>query len=274
MVDIKIRNIGDYKFADKEAADQYDYLYRKYLDLPFDFSMQFITGNDVEKIHSVYEAATQDTRSEGIEHVYFEPYELKTYYEDRLVEFDDIIDKWRDTMDNIVKKESNYLRIFFYMPEAYLSIKQQQTYMHDCLERLKKKVTREDGTCIYKHINFVIATTSLFMLSDCFPGNMIIVDDKPISGVNEWKDKMFAGNLYTIARTFVYTSVAGISNKILEGFGELATSGHCDIEPDFIGDDFIRNMYKETIKDYNEKSRKQNSDVQKRKVRDDVPDKE
>jgi len=248
----KIRQIGKYTFADKETADKYDYLYKKYLKLPFDFSIQMISGDDMLDVRHLYKEAYH-TSKESLVETYEYTVDTDMDYQERMNKFKGIVQTFIRLIDNGLTDNTynctmDDINIFFYCPEAFLSVRQQQTFIHDCLMILKSESEDHflytDGKYPIKHVNFFIATTSIFIMSECFPGNLLILKDLSVS---ESKDT-FGGNLYDIAVMNTDYGTSEIAQTITSEFITDCKENGCQDDAGFIGDSFIRGMVKKKQK--------------------------
>jgi len=233
----KIRNIRDFKFAAPEVADKYDNIYRKCLNLPFDFSLQMISGNNVQLIGELYMEAA-DAQYENMNVHEYSQSTFRFTYEHKLEEFKDMCHGMHALYDTNLMVEN--ATIFFCMPETMLSIPDQQTFLYDCLMILKKEYDENLDKPFYKHINFFVMTESIFVMSDCFPGNMLLIE-----GSDEIKESLFVANLYDITVPFTPKMGASIAENVIHECIQLINGENEELmDFDFIGDNFIRNSLK------------------------------
>jgi len=164
---------------------------------------------------------------------------LSWNYNERLKRIQSNCSIYRFLNTSIGNNKDN-LTILFYLPETCLSIQHQQTFLYDCLMIMKANSLKYKENC-YKHVNFFVIPTSIFMLSECMPNNALIIN------VNKKENlqKTFGGNIHDLKSLFTSKLSGGISSNVIDNFIEDVVTNKCMDAVDFIGDDLIRGMMRE-----------------------------
>lgn len=230
---IKITEIEGRKFGTNTT----DYIYKKYLDLPFNFSMQILTGNNLKKIIEIanglifHEPPSLENRIIRI------PPSLK-YYDEKLSDF-------RNIMSNLVKSDNccgRQLNFVIELPEIMLSIDEQRTIIKDYLGIIKDNM----GKINPYDVLFVVVTNNVFILSDAIDENVLIFNDITDSDEKDvGSEPTFGGNVLEILGRYETESLmGGLSSQIIQRIFEDANNGKeiSDEVIGTIGDEYIRGV--------------------------------
>lgn len=190
----KIVDIEGKKFGENAP----DYMYKKYLKLPFDFTIQAISGTDLNKIRRVYKELQQYLPSELSSDFANIPCTLDLY-ETKLYKFTDDV-----YLQNIYGHSDSQLTIFVEFPETMLTIDQQRSFVKDYLTILKENLDVKKT----KNVLMFIATNSPIILTDVL-GENVLFFNKPSARVDKHisKNKTFCGNILDILSKFNISGV-------------------------------------------------------------------
>lgn len=184
IVDIEGKSFG---------ANAPDYMYKKYLELPFDFTIQAISGTDLNKIRRVFKEVQQYFPSSLSSDFVNIPCTLDLY-EVKLNKFkDDVL------LQNIHGHRDSQFTIFVEFPETMLTIDQQRSFVKDYLTILKENLDVKKT----KNVLIFIATNSLIILTDVLDENVLFFN-KPSDHIDEYisKNKTFCGHILDILSKF------------------------------------------------------------------------
>ena len=187
----KIVDIEGKKFGENAP----DYMYKKYLKLPFDFTIQAISGTDLNKIRRVFKELQQYFPSSLSSDFVNIPCTLDLY-EVKLDKFkDDVL------LQNIYGHSDSQFTIFVEFPETMLTIDQQRSFVKDYLAILKENLDVKKT----KNVLMFIATNSPIILTDVL-GENVLFFNKPSDyigeNVNISKNKTFCGHILDILSIF------------------------------------------------------------------------
>lgn len=184
IVDIEGKSFG---------ANAPDYMYKKYLELPFDFTIQAISGTDLNKIRRVFKEVQQYFPSSLSSDFVNIPCTLDLY-EVKLDKFkDDVL------LQNIHGHRDSQFTIFVEFPETMLTIDQQRSFVKDCLTILKENLDVKKT----KNVLIFIATNSPIILTDVL-GENVLFFNKPSDHIDEYisKNETFCGHILDILSKF------------------------------------------------------------------------
>lgn len=184
IVDIEGKSFG---------ANAPDYMYKKYLELPFDFTIQAISGTDLNKIRRVFKEVQQYFPSSLSSDFVNIPCTLDLY-EVKLDKF-----KADVLLQNIHGHRDSQFTIFVEFPETMLTIDQQRSFVKDYLTILKENLDVKKT----KNVLIFIATNSPIILTDVLDENVLFFN-KPSDHIDEYisKNKTFCGHILDILSKF------------------------------------------------------------------------
>ena len=125
IVDIEGKEFG---------ANAPDYMYKEHLELPFDFTIQAISGTDLNKVRRVFKELQRQlppTLSSDFINI---PCTLDLY-EMKLDKFEDDV-----CIQNMYGNRDSQFTIFVEFPETMLTIDQQRSFVKDHLSILKENL--------------------------------------------------------------------------------------------------------------------------------------
>lgn len=229
---VKLTEIEGRKFGTNAP----DYIYRYYLNLPFNFSMQILSGNNLKKIMEISKSLVSLEPPSLENHIVRIPASLK-YYEEKLSDF-------RNLMPYIVKRCNNggQLNFAIELPETMLSIEEQRTIIKDYLCIIKDNI----GKINPYDVLFIVITNSVFILSDAIDENVLIFNDIPDGDEKDAdSEPTFGGNVLEILSRYETESLmGGLSSQIIQRIFEDANNGKeiSDGVIGTIGDEYIRGV--------------------------------
>ena len=170
-----------------------DYMYKKYLELPFDFTIQAISGTDLNKIRRVFKEVQQYFPSQLSSDIINIPCTLDLY-EVKLDKFEDVV-----LFQNIYGHRNSQFTIFVEFPETMLTIDQQRSFIKDYLTILKENLDVKKT----KNVLIFIATNSPIILTDVLDENVLFFNN-PFDHINKYvsKNKTFCGHILDILSKF------------------------------------------------------------------------
>ena len=225
IVDIEGKEFG---------ANAPDYMYKEYLELPFDFTIQAISGTDLNKVRRVFKELQRQlpqTLSSDFINI---PCTLDLY-EMKLDKFEDDV-----CIQNMYGHRDSQFTIFVEFPETMLTIDQQRSFVKDHLSILKENLDVKK----VKNVLMFIATNSPIILSDVLGENVLFFNKPSDPDVKLYssKNKTFCGHILDILSKFETKGFAGetavdIVNKI---FFDVKNKKKVENEIlDAVGDEFL-----------------------------------
>lgn len=229
----KIIDIEGKKFG----ANAPDYMYKEYLELPFDFTIQAISGTDLNKVRRVFKELQRQlppTLSSDFINI---PCTLDLY-ETKLDKFEDNV-----CIQNMHGHKDSQFTIFVEFPETMLTIDQQRSFVKDHLAILKENLDVKK----VKNVLMFIATNSPIILTDVL-GENVLFFNKP-SGAETYssKNKTFCGHILDILSKFEIKGFASetavdIVQKIINDVKNNKKVSNEII--DAVGDEFLNHYLK------------------------------
>ena len=229
---VKLTEIEGRKFG----INAPDYIYRHYLNLPFNFSMQILSGNNLKKIMEISKSLVFLEPPSVENHIVRIRASLK-YYEEKLSDF-------RNLMPYIVKRCNNggQLNFVIELPETMLTIEEQRTIIKDYLCILKENI----GKINPYDVLFIVITNSAFILSDAIDENVLIFNDIPDGDEKDADNEpTFGGHMLDILSRYETESLmGGLSSQIIQRIFDDANNGKeiSDEVIGTIGDEYIRGV--------------------------------
>lgn len=225
IVDIEGKSFG---------ANAPDYMYKKYFELPFDFTIQAISGTDLNKVRRVFkELQRQLPPTLSSDFINIPP--TLDLYEAKLDKFEDDV-----YFQNIHGHRDSQFTIFIEFPETMLTIEQQRSFLKDHLSILRENLDVKKT----KSVLIFIATNSPIILTDVLGENVLFFNLPIGEDIHCSKRKTFAGNIYDVLSKYrIKGMYAGLSSRVVLSIIEKRKQNH-DIpkeEIDSIGDEFIHN---------------------------------
>lgn len=226
IVDIEGKSFG---------ADAPDYMYKKYLELPFDFTIQAITGTDLNKVRRVFKEVQRElppTLSSDFINI---PCALDLY-ETKLDKFEDDV-----VLQNIHGHRDSQFTIFVEFPETMLTIDQQRTFIKDHLSILKENLDVKKT----KSVLMFMATNSPIILTDVLGENVLFFNLSADENIYCSKRKTFAGNIYDVMSKYRIKGATGeVSQQVIRSIIEQRKQNKNVFkeEIDSVGDEFIHNF--------------------------------
>lgn len=234
IVDIEGKKIGE---------NAPDYIYKKYLKLPFDFTIQAISGTDLNKIRRVFKELQQHLPSALSSDFVNIPCTLDLY-EVKLDKFEDDV-----YLQNIYGHSDSQLTIFVEFPETMLTIDQQRSFVKDYLTILKENLDVKKT----KNVLMFIATNSPIILTDVLGENVLFFNkpSDPNAKLRFSKNKTFCGHILDILSKFKIKGFASetaldIVQKIVNDIKNNKKVSNEII--DAVGDEFLHNWLRSEIK--------------------------
>ena len=233
IVDIEGKEFG---------ANAPDYMYKEYLELPFDFTIQAISGTDLNKVRRVFKELQRQlppTLSSDFINI---PCTLDLY-EMKLDKFEDDV-----CIQNMYGNRDSQFTIFVEFPETMLTIDQQRSFVKDHLSILKENLDVKK----VKNVLMFIATNSPIILTDVLGENVLFFNKPSDPDVKLYssKNKTFCGNILDILSKFEIKGFAGetavdIVQKILN---DSKNNKKVDNEIiDAVGDEFLNHSLRRLI---------------------------
>lgn len=167
------------------GANAPDYMYKKYLKLPFDFTIQAISGSDLNKIRRVFKELQQQFPLALSSDYAIIPCTLDLY-EMKLDKFENAV-----LLQSIHGHRDSQFTIFVEFPETMLTINQQRSLIKDLLAILKENLNTKKT----KNVLMFIVTNSPIILTDVL-GENVLFFNLPTSE-----------NIYTVAKEKLLVAV-------------------------------------------------------------------
>lgn len=229
----KIVDIEGKKFG----ANAPDYMYKEYLELPFDFTIQAISGTDLNKVRRVFKELQQQlppTLSSDFINI---PCTLDLY-EMKLDKFEDDV-----CIQNMCEHRNSQLTIFVEFPETMLTIDQQRSFVKDYLAILKENLDVKK----VKNVLMFIATNSPIILTDVLGENVLFFNKPSDVEIYSSKNKTFCGHILDILSKFEIKGFASetavdIVQKIINDVKNNKKVSNEII--DAVGDEFLNHYLK------------------------------
>lgn len=229
----KIVDIEGKKFG----ANAPDYMYKEYLELPFDFTIQAISGTDLNKVRRVFKELQQQlppTLSSDFINI---PCTLDLY-EMKLDKFEDDV-----CIQNMCEHRNSQLTIFVEFPETMLTIDQQRSFVKDYLAILKENLDIKK----VKNVLMFIATNSPIVLTDVLGENVLFFNKPSDVEIYSSKNKTFCGHILDILSKFEIKGFASetavdIVQKIINDVKNNKKVSNEII--DAVGDEFLNHYLK------------------------------
>lgn len=226
----KIRDIEGKGFG----ANAPDYMYKKYLKLPFDFTIQAISGTDLNKIRRVFKALQQQlplALSSDFANIpcTLDLYEVK-------------LDKFKNDvlLQSIHGRKDSQFTIFVEFPETMLTIDQQRSFVKDHLAILKEHLDIKKT----KNVLMFIVTNSPIILTDVLGENVLFFNLSASENIYYSTRKTFAGNITEVFSKYRIDGIgAKVSSQIVSSILKQCNQNKNILkeELDSIGDEFIYN---------------------------------
>lgn len=225
IVDIEGKSFG---------ANAPDYMYKKYLELPFDFTIQAISGTDLNKIRRVFKELQRQlppTLSSDFINI---PCTLDLY-EVKLDNFkNDVL------LQNMYGHKDSQFTIFVEFPETMLTIDQQRSFIKDHLAILKEILDVKKT----KNVLMFIVTNSPIILTDVLGENVLFFNLSASENTYCSTRKTFDGNITEVISKYRVSGIsAEVASQVVKSIIEQCNQ-HKNIlkeELDSIGDEFIYN---------------------------------
>lgn len=229
----KIVDIEGKKFG----ANAPDYMYKEYLELPFDFTIQAISGTDLNKVRRIFKELQQQlppTLSSDFINI---PCTLDLY-EMKLDKFEDDV-----CIQNMCEHRNSQLTIFVEFPETMLTIDQQRSFVKDYLVILKENLDIKK----VKNVLMFIATNSPIILTDVLGENVLFFNKPSDVEIYSSKNKTFCGHILDILSKFEIKGFASetavdIVQKIINDVKNNKKVSNEII--DAVGDEFLNHYLK------------------------------
>ena len=209
-------------------------MYKKYLELPFDFTIQAISGTDLNKVRRVFKELQRQlppTLSSDFINI---PCSLDLY-ETKLDKFEDDV-----CIQNMYGHRDSQFTIFVEFPETMLTIAQQRSFVKDHLSILKENLDVKK----VKSVLMLIVTNSPIILTDVLGENVLFFNLSDDENIYCSKRKTFAGNIFDVISKYRTKGVMGeVSSQCVMSIIEQRKENK-DIskeEIDSFGDEFIYN---------------------------------
>lgn len=234
IVDIEGKEFG---------ANAPDYMYKEYLELPFDFTIQAISGTDLNKVRRVFKELQRQLPTTLSSDFINIPCTLDLY-EMKLDKFEDDV-----CIQNMYGNRDSQFTIFVEFPETMLTIDQQRSFVKDHLSILKENLDVKK----VKNVLMFIATNSPIILSDVLGENVLFFNKQPNDPdvkLYSSKNKTFCGHILDILSKFEIKGFAGetavdIVQKILN---DAKNNKKVDNEIiDAVGDEFLNHSLRRLI---------------------------
>lgn len=233
IVDIEGKEFG---------ANAPDYMYKEYLELPFDFTIQAISGTDLNKVRRVFKELQRQlppTLSSDFINI---PCTLDLY-EMKLDKFEDDV-----CIQNMYGHRDSQFTIFVEFPETMLTIDQQRSFVKDHLAILKENLDVKK----VKNVLMFIETNSPIILTDVLGENVLFFNKPSDPDVKLYssKNKTFCGHILDIlskfeTKGFAAETAVDIVQKI---FNDAKNNKNVSNEIiDAVGDEFLNNSLRRVI---------------------------
>lgn len=227
----KIVDIEGKKFGDNAP----DYIYKKYLELPFDFTIQAISGTDLNEVRKVSKKLQRQLFLMSSSDFVNIPCTLDLY-EMKLDKFEDNV-----LLQNIRGHRDSQFTIFVEFPETMLTIDQQRSFVKDYLAILKKNLDVKKT----KNVLMFIVTNSPIILTDVLGENVLFYNLSANENIYCSKRKTFAGNIIDVISKYRVEGIgAEVSSQVVKSIIEQCKQNKNipKEEMDSIGDEFICNI--------------------------------
>lgn len=214
------------------GANAPDYMYKKYLKLPFDFTIQAISGTDLNKIRRVFKELQQQlplTLSSDFVNISC----TLDLYEVKLDKFKDVV-----LLQNTYGHKDSQFTIFVEFPETMLTIAQQRSFVKDHLTILKENLDVKKT----KNVLMFIATNSPIILTDVLDENVLFFNFSANENIYCSKRKTFAGNIIEVISRYKVSGIgAEVSSQVVSSIMERCNQNKNVPKEDIdsIGDEFI-----------------------------------
>ena len=233
IVDIEGKEFG---------ANAPDYMYKEYLELPFDFTIQAISGTDLNKVRRVFKELQRQLPPMLSSDFINIPCTLDLY-EMKLDKFEDDV-----CIQNMYGNRDSQFTIFVEFPETMLTIDQQRSFVKDHLSILKKNLDVKK----VKNVLMFIATNSPIILTDVLGENVLFFNKPSDPDVKLYssKNKTFCAHILDILSKFEIKGFAGetavdIVQKIINDVKNNKKVSNEII--DDVGDEFLNNYLRREI---------------------------
>ena len=229
----KIVDIEGKKFG----ANAPDYMYKEYLELPFDFTIQAISGTDLNKVRRVFKELQQQLPPTLSSDFITIPCTLNLY-EMKLDKFEDDV-----CIQNMCEHRNSQLTIFVEFPETMLTIDQQRPFVKDYLAILKENLDVKK----VQNVLMFIATNSPIILTDVLGENVLFFNKPSDVEIYSNKNKTFCGHILDILSKFEIKGFASetavdIVQKIINDVKNNKKVSNEII--DAVGDEFLNHYLK------------------------------
>ncbi len=214
------------------GANAPDYMYKKYLELPFDFTIQAISGTDLNKIRRVFKELQQQlppTLSSDFVNISC----TLDLYEVKLDKFKDVV-----LLQNTYGHKDSQFTIFVEFPETMLTIDQQRSFVKDHLAIIKENLDVKKT----KNVLMFIATNSPIILTDVLNENVLFFNFSANENIYCSKRKTFAGNIIEVISKYRVSGIgAEVSSQVVRSIIERCNQNKNVPKEDIdsIGDEFI-----------------------------------
>ncbi len=216
------------------GANAPDYMYKKYLKLPFDFTIQAISGSDLNKIRRVFKELQQQfplalSSDYAIIPCTLDLYEMK-------------LDKFENTvlLQNIHGHRDSQFTIFVEFPETMLTINQQRSLIKDLLAILKENLNIKKT----KNVLMFVVTNSPIILTDVLGENVLFFNLPTSENIYCSQRKTFSGSIIEIISKYGVSGIsAEVASQITRSIIKQCNQNKNILkeEIDSIGDKFIYN---------------------------------
>lgn len=232
IVDIEGKEFG---------ANAPDYMYKEYLELPFDFTIQAISGTDLNKVRRIFKELQRQlppTLSSDFINI---PCTLDLY-EMKLDKFEDDV-----CIQNMYVHRDSQFTIFVEFPETMLTIDQQRSFVKDHLAILKENLDVKK----VKNVLMFIATNSPIILTDVLGENVLFFNKPSADKLYSSKNKTFCGHILDILSKYEIKGFASeiavdIVQKIINDIKNNKKKVSNEII-DAVGDEFLNNYLRREI---------------------------
>lgn len=226
----KIVDIEGEKFGENAP----DYMYKKYLELPFNFTVQAISGTDLTKIRRVFKELQQQLPSKLSSNFVNIPCTLDLY--------ETKLDKFRGniSLQNMHGHKDSQFTIFVEFPETMLTIAQQRSFIKDHLTILKENLDVKKT----KNVLMFIVTNSPIILTDVLGENVLFFNLSASENIYCSKEKTFDSNIIELISKYRVSGIsAEVASQVVSSIIELCNQNKNipKEEIDSIGDEFIHN---------------------------------
>jgi hypothetical protein len=226
----KIKDIEGKSFG----ANAPDYMYKKYLELSFDFTIQAISGTDLNKIRRVFKALQQQLPLALSSDFASIPCTLDLY-EVKLDKFkNDVL------LQNIHGRRNSQFTIFVEFPETMLTIDQQRSFVKDHLAILKEHLDVKKT----KNVLMFIVTNSPIILTDVLGENVLFFNLSASETTYYSKRKTFNSNIIDVISKYRVSGInAEVASQVVSSIIKQCNQNKNipKEEIDSIGDEFIYN---------------------------------